>query len=72
MSRLDPIFATPCHPEVIEDICSLEEDIASMERDIRDIERELPKLEIEKLTKQRDVAIYKLRIVELRKKLEAR
>ena len=78
--QLDPIFSMQPAPagyfgstaDLLEQIGSLEDDIASDERDIRDIDRDIPKMEIERLTKQRDVAIAKLKIIELRAKLQAK
>jgi len=55
--------------QLIEDIEGLEEDIRCWERDIADINRDIPRMEIERLTKQRDAAIAKLKIIELRDKL---
>lgn len=84
MAQLDPIFAAHpnCAPKpigywgsatnLLDEIKSLEDDIASDERDIRDIDRDIPKMEVERLTKQRDVAIAKLKIIELRQKLAAK
>ncbi len=52
-----------------EDIASLEEDVRGWQLDLAEIERQIPRMERERLETERDVAIAKLRIMELRQEL---
>lgn len=86
MAKLDPEFAKPLvyrqvaaslalygSPEWIrDDIAAAEEDIRTWEDDIRRAQEQIPELEREVLTKQRDIAVAKLKMHELRAKLAAK
>lgn len=79
MQMSDSIFGSLSRPAyqreaeyLREDIAGLEEDLACDEKRIRAIQFELPALEIELLSRQRDVAVKRLKLYELRAKLDAK
>ncbi len=75
-SVFDHMMSPPSHvplhlpaAHILEDIASTKEDVLGWEQRIAEIDREIPRMERERLEKQRDVAVAKLRIVQLRARL---
>ncbi len=57
------------HLDIEEDIASREEDICGWEEKLAQIERELPQIVMYRLELQRDIAVSKLRVMELKGRL---